>query len=71
MLGQASKVLTLRFPGWQRALLLIPALALSPLTFLLALWRFPEFAASRRAILAQRPHGTFYLLRTILEKRLG
>ena len=71
LIGQASKVFTLRFPVWQRALLFIPASGLSPVTFALALRRAPTFAADRRVLLARRPGGYFRLLSLIVRRALG
>jgi GT2 family glycosyltransferase len=70
LVGQATKVFTLRFPRWQRLLLFVPALLLSPVTYVLALRRMRLFAAIRREMLDQRPTGHFYLLRTVVTKAL-
>ena len=70
LIGLASKVLTLRFPVWQKILLFIPAILLSPITFGFALLRFPQFAQSRRAILQSRDNDRFWLLKTIIQQKL-
>jgi GT2 family glycosyltransferase len=71
LFGQATKVFTLRFPFWQRLILFIPALLLSPVTFIFALTRMTEFSQSRKDILDRRTTGYFYLLRTTLMQHLS
>lgn len=70
LVGQATKVFTLRFPRWQRLILFFPALVLSPVTFLLALLRIPEFTEGRREVLSRRDNGYLHLLKTVIGQRL-
>jgi GT2 family glycosyltransferase len=65
LLGVPLKAFALRSSLWQRILLFLVALPMSPLALLMAAFLFPRYVWRRREVLSKRRTGKFWLLRTI------